>query len=88
MLEVGLGKRLDATNVIDAPLVTTITRIARDHEAYLGTTIAAIAGEKAGISKHGVPLVVGARDAEARAAIRERAEKVGATPVRISYPQR
>jgi len=82
VLEVGLGGRLDATNVIDAPLVTTITRIARDHEAYLGTTIAAIAGEKAGIAKHGVPLVVGARDPEAQAAIRERAEKVGATPVR------
>ena len=81
VLEVGLGGRLDATNVIDAPLVTTITRIARDHESYLGTTIAAIAGEKAGIAKHGVPLVVGARVAEARAAIRERAAQVGATPV-------
>ena len=81
VLEVGLGGRLDATNVIDAPLACAITRIARDHEAYLGHTIAQIAGEKAGIAKRGVPLVVGARDPEACAAIRERATSVGASPV-------
>ncbi len=81
VLEVGLGGRLDATNVLEAPLACAITRIARDHEAYLGDTIAAIAAEKAGIARHGVPLVVGARDPEARASIRARAEAVGAAPV-------
>lgn len=56
ILEVGLGGRLDATNVI-TPLVSVITNVALDHEAYLGTTLAEIAGEKAGIVKPGVPVV-------------------------------
>jgi len=81
VLEVGLGGRLDATNVIEAPLACAITRIARDHEAYLGDTLAKIALEKAGIAKPSVPLVVGARDAEARGAIEARAQAVGAAPV-------
>jgi dihydrofolate synthase/folylpolyglutamate synthase len=81
VLEVGLGGRLDATNVIEAPLACAITRIARDHEAYLGDTLAKIALEKTGIVKPGVPLVVGARDAEARGAIAARAQAVGAAPV-------
>jgi dihydrofolate synthase/folylpolyglutamate synthase len=56
LLEVGLGGRLDATNVV-TPLVGVITNVAMDHEAYLGTTLAEIAAEKAGIVKPGVPLV-------------------------------
>ena len=56
ILETGLGGRLDATNVV-TPLVSVITSISMDHEAYLGTTIKAVAGEKAGIIKAGVPVV-------------------------------
>ncbi|HKQ69496.1 MAG TPA: cyanophycin synthetase [Polyangiaceae bacterium] len=59
ILEVGLGGRLDATNVIAAPIVTAITSIALDHIDRLGAGLAAIAGEKAGILKRGVPVVVG-----------------------------
>jgi dihydrofolate synthase/folylpolyglutamate synthase len=58
ILEVGLGGRLDATNVI-TPLVSVITNVSMDHEMYLGNTLAEIAGEKAGIIKKGVPLVSG-----------------------------
>ena len=58
VIEVGMGGRLDATNVI-TPLVTAITNIGIDHTAFLGNTLEAIAGEKAGIAKVGVPLVVG-----------------------------
>ena len=58
VIEVGLGGRFDATNVI-TPRASAITSIAFDHERHLGTTLARIAGEKAGIAKPGVPLVVG-----------------------------
>ena len=58
VIEVGLGGRFDATNVV-TPRVAAITSIAFDHERHLGTTLARIAGEKAGIAKPGVPLVVG-----------------------------
>jgi dihydrofolate synthase/folylpolyglutamate synthase len=58
ILETGLGGRLDATNVV-APLVSVITNVTMDHEAYLGTTVAAVAVEKAGIIKEFVPVVVG-----------------------------
>ncbi|MFC1837239.1 bifunctional folylpolyglutamate synthase/dihydrofolate synthase [Thermodesulfobacteriota bacterium] len=58
ILEVGLGGRLDATNVI-TPLVSVITNVSMDHEMYLGNTLAEIAGEKAGIIKTGVPVVAG-----------------------------
>lgn len=61
VIEVGLGGRLDATNVIH-PCVTVITNIALDHEEYLGRTVAEIAGEKAGIVKSGVPVITGAQD--------------------------
>ncbi len=57
ILEVGLGGRLDSTNVIEQPLVTGISQLAMDHVAILGPTIRHIAGEKAGIAKRGVPLV-------------------------------
>src|SRR5439155_962659 len=58
VVEVGLGGRCDATNVI-APLVSIITTIGLDHQEYLGDTLEAIAFEKAGIIKHGTPVVVG-----------------------------
>lgn len=58
LLEVGLGGRLDATNVIDAPVMTVITPVSMDHEQFLGDTIAKIAAEKAGIIKRGIPCVV------------------------------
>ncbi len=59
IMEVGMGGRLDATNVIPKPLVSVITSIGFDHERFLGRTLTAIAREKAGIIKHGVPVVVG-----------------------------
>lgn len=78
LLEVGLGGRLDATNVVAAPRLCVITPIDFDHEQYLGDTIAKIAFEKAGILKPGAPCVVSAQHAEAREVIRAQAEKVGA----------
>jgi dihydrofolate synthase/folylpolyglutamate synthase len=76
VLEVGLGGRLDATNAI-TPAVSVITGVALDHTHILGDTVAAIAREKAGIIKRGVPLVVGARDPEARRVIAARARRLG-----------
>ncbi|WP_395463335.1 bifunctional folylpolyglutamate synthase/dihydrofolate synthase [Wolbachia endosymbiont of Cantharis cryptica] len=58
LIEVGMGGRLDATNVIDNPILTIITSIALDHTEYLGPTVETIAGEKAGIMKHNVPCVI------------------------------
>ena len=79
LLETGLGGRLDATNVIERPAVTAITRISRDHMAYLGTTLAAIAGEKAGILKSGVPVVLAPQPAaEAATILLRHAVAVGA----------
>jgi len=77
VLETGLGGRLDATNVC-APEVCVITSIGLDHQEYLGPTLAAIAGEKAGILKSGVPCVVGDFPPEAEAVIVARAREVGA----------
>jgi dihydrofolate synthase/folylpolyglutamate synthase len=77
VLETGLGGRLDATNVC-APEVCVITSIGLDHQEYLGSTLAAIAAEKAGILKPGVPCVVGQLPAEAEAVISARAQAVGA----------
>jgi dihydrofolate synthase/folylpolyglutamate synthase len=65
VVEVGLGGRLDATNVL-SPLVAVITSIALDHQAYLGTTLTEIAREKGGIIKPGVPVVIGQVGAESR----------------------
>ncbi|CAG37607.1 bifunctional folylpolyglutamate synthase/dihydrofolate synthase [Desulfotalea psychrophila] len=62
VLETGLGGRLDATNVVRQPLLTIITSISIDHVAYLGDTIEAVASEKAGIIKEGVPVVCGSYD--------------------------
>lgn len=69
VLEVGLGGRLDATNVLEAPDLCVITPISYDHMEILGDTLAAIAGEKAGIIKVGVPLVMGPQQPEAREVI-------------------
>lgn len=80
-VEVGLGGRLDATNVLD-PLVCAITTIDLDHQAQLGTTIESIAAEKAGIIKPGAPVVIGRLSPEADAVIARHAERAGAPLVR------
>jgi dihydrofolate synthase / folylpolyglutamate synthase len=81
VVEVGLGGRLDGTNVI-VPVIAAITSVGRDHTEVLGDTIEAIALEKAGIAKPGVPLVLGAMPAEAAATIARHAGEVGAPVVR------
>jgi len=78
LLEVGLGGRLDATNVIDRPRLTAITPIALDHQQFLGPTLEAIAGEKAGIMKPGVTCVVGPQEAATLAVLERHADKTGA----------
>jgi dihydrofolate synthase/folylpolyglutamate synthase len=78
LLETGLGGRLDATNMVEKPLLTIITPISIDHVSFLGDTIAEIAAEKAGIIKSGVPCVVSRQQAEALEIIEARAEEVGA----------
>jgi len=81
VLEVGLGGRLDATNVIATPLVTAITSIGIDHTRFLGEDIPSIAREKAGIAKRGVPLVVGSVDRSAARSIAQVARDRGASSV-------
>jgi dihydrofolate synthase/folylpolyglutamate synthase len=83
LLEVGLGGRLDATNVIARPLASVITPVSFDHAEYLGATVGEIATEKAGILKPGVPAVVAAQPREALAAIERQAVRVKA-PIRIA----
>lgn len=78
ILEVGMGGRLDTTNVVEKPAVSIITPIDLDHQAFLGDTLTAIAGEKAGILKRGVPGVIGPQQDEALLAIETAAEKIGA----------
>jgi dihydrofolate synthase/folylpolyglutamate synthase len=79
VLEVGMGGRLDATNVIPVPRAAAITRIALDHTDRLGTTLVEIAREKAGIAKPGLDLVLGTMPDEVREAIEEVASARGAT---------
>lgn len=82
LLEVGLGGRVDATNVIDKPAAAVVTPIGRDHAEYLGDTVEAVATEKAGIFKRGCPAVIAAQDyAEADAVLCRYAAAIGATPV-------
>ena len=83
LLEVGLGGRLDATNVIERPLATVITPVSYDHAEHLGDTLAKIAAEKAGILKRGVPALVAAQPREALAAIEREGTRVG-TVLRIA----
>lgn len=78
LLEVGLGGRLDATNVVEKPRLTIITPVDMDHQQFLGDTMAEIAGEKAGIIKRGVPVVVGRQDEAALEVIETRAARLGA----------
>jgi dihydrofolate synthase/folylpolyglutamate synthase len=80
VVEVGLGGRLDATNVL-TPLVSVVTKIALEHADYLGSDLKGIAREKAGIAKPGVPFVTGEPDAELRVALVQEAERRGADPV-------
>lgn len=79
VLEVGLGGRLDATNVIKRPAAALVTPIALDHMQFLGSTLAAIAAEKAGIFRAGAPAVIGPQTPEAMAAIERAAAEAGAT---------
>jgi dihydrofolate synthase/folylpolyglutamate synthase len=84
LLEVGLGGRADATNVVEAPACAVITPIGHDHAEHLGNTLAGIAAEKAGIVKRGRPLVVAPQDhPEADRALRDLAERFGAAPALI-----
>lgn len=78
VVEVGLGGRLDATNVWDQPLATVIVSIGRDHWQRLGDTLGKIAGEKAGILKLAVPAIVGPLPEEAAAVVKAKATQVGA----------
>ena len=78
LLEVGLGGRLDTTNVVESPRLTIITPISLDHQSYLGETLAEIAGEKAGIIKRGVPCIVGPQPDEVREVIEAKAEEMQA----------
>lgn len=94
VIEVGLGGRLDCTNIIQ-PLLSVITNISYDHTGFLGNTLAAIAGEKAGIMKPGVPVVVGEaplmtptdanyrKDEDVRAVFQAKANEMGA-PIRFA----
>ncbi len=83
LLEVGLGGRFDATNVVDRPALCVITPVSMDHMSYLGDTLEAIAFEKAGILKPGVPAVIGRQVPAAAAVIAARAAEVGAPLLRL-----
>ena len=83
LMEVGLGGRLDATNVVDHPLATVITRIAIDHTDFLGDTIEKIANEKAGILKRDTPAIVAAQARDALAVIERQAARLNA-PLKIA----
>ena len=83
LMEVGLGGRLDATNVVDRPLATVITRVAIDHTDFLGDTLEKIATEKAGILKRETPAIVAAQARDVLAVIERRAAKLNA-PLKIA----
>ena len=83
LLEVGLGGRLDATNVIDTPLASVITPLSLDHADFLGTTIESVAAEKAGILKRGAPGIIAAQPREALKVIERQAARVSA-PLHIA----
>ncbi|WP_111558190.1 bifunctional folylpolyglutamate synthase/dihydrofolate synthase [Paracoccus sediminilitoris] len=85
LLEVGLGGRLDATNVIDHPALTVITPVSIDHTQYLGDTLPLIAGEKAGIIKRQVPCIVGPQQDQALQVIEAKAQ--GLTAPIIAHGQ-
>jgi len=85
VLEVGLGGRLDATNVIDSPVACAVTSVGHDHTDILGDTLSEIAGEKAGILKAGTPAVISPQAPEAMEAIRDAAERVGAPLLLVGH---
>ena len=78
IVECGMGARRDATNVIDKPLLSVITGVAKDHTSYLGDTLAAIAREKSGVIKAGCPVLIGNISGEALDVITETADALGA----------
>lgn len=78
LLEVGLGGRFDATNVVPHPVATVVTPVSMDHPEFLGATVAAIAGEKAGILKAGVPAILADQGEEPLAVLLREAARVGA----------
>jgi dihydrofolate synthase/folylpolyglutamate synthase len=88
VLEVGLGGRLDATNVVAQPAATAVTSIGMDHMDFLGDTLAKIAAEKAGIMKPGVPCATGTQHAEALAVIEDAARAAGAPLLRRGHEWR
>ncbi|MGK7927593.1 MAG: folylpolyglutamate synthase/dihydrofolate synthase family protein [Spirulina sp.] len=88
VMEVGLGGRLDATNICDSPLVTIITSISREHWQILGDSIAQIAAEKAGILKANCPAVLGQLPLEAERAIQEKIKAVNCPAVWVQFPER
>jgi dihydrofolate synthase/folylpolyglutamate synthase len=81
VLEVGLGGRLDSTNVVAAPLVSLVTSVARDHMDVLGHELPQIAREKAGIWKRGCPALYACDDADAAGVLEAEAARIGATPI-------
>ena len=87
VMETGLGGRLDATNVVEKPLACIITSISRDHTEYLGDTLEAIAGEKAGIIKAGVPVICDASQPGPASVIAAKAKEMGspAWPMEPSF---
>ena len=87
VMETGLGGRLDATNVVEKPLACIITSISRDHTEYLGDTLEAIAGEKAGIIKAGVPVIYAASQPGPASVIAAKAKEMGspAWPMEPSF---
>ena len=87
ILEVGMGGRLDATNIIENPLLSVITGISIDHTSFLGNTTAEIAAEKAGIIKQGCPTLWGGLDPDAEAVIAEKAKKMQSTLYKTAYSE-
>jgi dihydrofolate synthase/folylpolyglutamate synthase len=83
LLEVGLGGRFDATNVIAHPACAVVTPVSLDHAEYLGDTVTKIAGEKAGIFKRGAPAVIAPQEPEPTAVLESVAERVGAAKILI-----
>lgn len=81
LLEVGMGGRLDATNIIKTPVLTVLTSISMDHMEFLGNTLGEIAWNKAGIMKPGVPCVSAVQEAEASEVIKNEAQKLGCSCV-------
>ena len=83
LLEVGLGGRFDATNIVAHPACTVVTPVSLDHSEYLGDTVTKIAGEKAGIFKRGAPAVIAPQEPEPTAVLEAAAERAGASKILI-----